>query len=121
MKHTGVAGQVENRHVAGVNVPDVTRALWWRLSHEPLNWKRDFGGYVGVLDYSPDGHTIAVATMNGGITVLDSLTSQTRILRGPTRQVTALVYGPTLSGYIPATGMGSLQFGTSNSTPDSSL
>ena len=88
-----------------------------------LNWKRDFGGYVGVLDYSPDGHTIAVATMNGGITVLDSLTSQTRILRGPTRQVTALVYGPDSKRIYSGDWDGFVcdGLGCSNSAPNSSL
>ena len=71
----------------------LTRLLWWRLSHEPLVWKRTLGGPVQSVNISSDGRLLATACADGSIYLFDTRThALLRLLRGHTDQVLAVVF-----------------------------
>lgn len=71
------------------------RALWWQLAAEPLVWHRRFGAVIHRVAISPDGATIAVASADHRIYLLDRRTRQiARVLRGHRDQVLAVAFSP---------------------------
>ncbi len=78
------------------------RALWWRLSKDPLVWKRDFGATVYGVAMSPDGKTAAVACQDKSVYLIDLRTRGVRILRGHKDQVFSVAFSP--NGRLLASG-----------------
>ncbi len=73
----------------------MSRALWWRLSRDPLEWQRTFSSDVYRVSFSPDGETVAVASMDRSVYLLDVRTAAIeRVLRGHQDQVYAMDYCP---------------------------
>ncbi|MFH0902468.1 MAG: protein kinase [Pseudomonadota bacterium] len=70
------------------------RALWWRLVREGLIWKKDFGGTVYRVAYSPDGRTVAVTVRDVVVYLVDVHTLATRALRGLGGEVFAVAFSP---------------------------
>ena len=68
------------------------RALWLQLSVEPLLLRQHFAVPLYVTAAAPDGRTVAVAGQDGVVHLGDSVTGQSRALRGHTDQVMALAY-----------------------------
>ena len=83
------------------------RALWWRLRRRPLQWRRGLGAIPFDVAYSPDGRTIAAATQDRAIHLIDARTSlQRKVLRGHQDQVLALAYAPDGSKLASASWAG---------------
>ncbi len=86
----------------------LSRALWWKLSRNPLVWRKDFGGYMYEVAFSPDGRTIAAAGSSGSIYLIDINTQGLRVLRGVGEQIVTIEYSSdgkviaagTLAGHI---------------------
>ncbi len=72
----------------------LARALWWQVKRTPLQWKRDLGGVVYDVAYSPDGGTVAGASHDGAIYLFDTRTRAARVLRGHVDQVLTVDFGP---------------------------
>jgi WD40 repeat protein/serine/threonine protein kinase len=71
----------------------LARSLWWRLSADPLVWKRRVGSVVHRIDISPDGQLIAAASSDRLIYLLDSKTRAVRrVLRGHGDQVLSVAF-----------------------------
>ncbi|MFH2010008.1 MAG: protein kinase [bacterium] len=70
------------------------RALWWRLSREPLLWKHTLGALVYDVTISPDGKRVAAAVQDRSIYLFDRVTRQVSILRGHGDQVLTTVFSP---------------------------
>ena len=72
-----------------------TRLLWWRLSRDPLVWRRTLGAPVWSTDYSPDGKLVAAAVADKAIHLFDPRTHELhRRLRGHRDQVLAVAFSP---------------------------
>ena len=72
----------------------LARALWWQVKRFPLQWKRDLGGVVYDVAFSPDGSTVAGASHDGAIYLFDTQTRAARVLRGHVDQVLTVDFGP---------------------------
>ena len=70
----------------------LARSLWWRLHKSPLLWKRDLGAAVNAVAFAPGGRTVAVASQDRSIYLLDVHTRQSRVLRGHEDQVIGLAF-----------------------------
>jgi WD40 repeat protein/serine/threonine protein kinase len=70
------------------------RAIWWRLSTEPLVWNKELGALVYDVAFSPDGHTLAAACMDGAIYLIDARSRSTVVLRGHQDQVSQVRFSP---------------------------
>ena len=71
------------------------RALWRRLSGNPLLWRKDLGSYVYNVAFSPDGRTLAAGSQDHSIYLLDTETLSTRFLRGHDDQVIGVAFSPS--------------------------
>jgi len=78
------------------------RALWWRLSKDPLVWKKDFGATVYNVAFSPDGETTAAACQDKAVYLVDPRTRGVRVLRGHQDQVLSVAFSP--DGNLLASG-----------------
>jgi WD40 repeat protein/serine/threonine protein kinase len=72
----------------------LARALWWRLSRNPLVWRHRLAAGVYSAAFAPDGETVAAACQNRLVYLLDTRTKQTRTLRGFRDQVLSISYSP---------------------------
>ena len=70
------------------------RALWWKVSHDPLEWRKDLGSNGFDVAFSPDGKTIAVAAGQEKVIHLFDSRSMAlrRTLRGHKDQVLAVAF-----------------------------
>ncbi|MFH0901326.1 MAG: protein kinase [Pseudomonadota bacterium] len=59
----------------------LARALWWRLSRDPLVWRHDVGAFITAVAFSPDGATVA-AGGSKPIHLYDVKSGGFRLLRG---------------------------------------
>ncbi len=74
----------------------LARSLWWTLRQEPLVWKKDLGAYLYDGALSRDGQTIAAASAERAVYLVDMRTRQVRnILRGFSDQVFSVAFSPT--------------------------
>ncbi len=72
----------------------LARALWWRLSSDPLRWKTSLASTVNQVVYSPDGATLAAASSDTAIYLIDVETLATRVLHGHRDQAIVLAFSP---------------------------
>ena len=72
----------------------LSRALWWQLSGEPLQWRMPLGAIAYGVAFAPDGRSVAVACQDRALYLLDVDTHQARILRGHDDQVFAVAFSP---------------------------
>jgi WD40 repeat protein len=71
------------------------RILWWRLKHNPLEWKRALGAGTWAVSFSPDQRQLAVAVSDGNVYLFDVVTRELRkVLRGHTSDLRAVVFSP---------------------------
>jgi WD40 repeat protein len=71
------------------------RALWKRLRRDPTLWRRQMGAMIYDVAFSPDGGTVAVASLDHTVYLLDARTRAVRRrLRGHRDQVWNLAYSP---------------------------
>jgi WD40 repeat protein/serine/threonine protein kinase len=72
----------------------LARSLWWRLSREPLLWRKERKAYLYDLALSPNGQTLAAASQTDLVYLLDTTTLSMRVLRGHEDQVLAVAFSP---------------------------
>jgi WD40 repeat protein/serine/threonine protein kinase len=60
----------------------LVRALGWELARHPLLWRRKVTAAVNRVAFSPDGGSLAVATENRSVYVIDTRTAVPRLFRG---------------------------------------
>ena len=72
----------------------VARALWRRIRQTPQVYGRDMGAFVYKIAWSPDGETVAAASQDHSIYLLDIHTDSVRVLRGHKEQVSAVAFSP---------------------------
>ncbi len=89
-----VEGRARLRASAELRDSSVLRASWWQLRNRRLLWERRFGSTVYDARASPDGQTVAVATQDGSVHLIDVQTLDDRALRGHTDQVLSLAWAP---------------------------
>jgi WD40 repeat protein/serine/threonine protein kinase len=80
----------------------LARALWWRLSKDPLQWRRSLGAPVYGVAFTPDGRRVAAVCRDRSLYLVDVQTRAVRILRGYSDQVLAVAVSP--DGRRVATG-----------------
>ena len=73
----------------------LARTLWWRLSREPLVWRRGLPAGVYGAAFAPDGRTVAAACQNRLVYLVDTRTKHARALRGFPDQVLSITYSPS--------------------------
>jgi WD40 repeat protein/serine/threonine protein kinase len=79
------------------------RALWWRLSQEPLLWRRPTRGEALGTTFAPDGQSLAIRNMHPQIEIVDAKTGALRqTLRGHTQRPADLAFAP--DGRLLASG-----------------
>ncbi|MFH0899998.1 MAG: WD40 repeat domain-containing protein [Pseudomonadota bacterium] len=80
------------------------RALWWRIHRDPLEWTVNLGGILYDTAFSPDGRSIAAASHDRLVFIIDVDTTEIRPLRGENVTVMAVAYSPhgryLASGYL---------------------
>lgn len=70
------------------------RALWWQISHNPLQWQKKFNDKINIMAFSPDGHKLAIPTSGGQVHILELPSLHVRILRGYADQTSKTVFSP---------------------------
>ena len=70
------------------------RALWWRLTRDQTAWTKELGATAYDVSFSPDGSTVAAASQDKAIYLLDVKTRRARVIRGHQDQVFSLAYSP---------------------------
>ncbi|MFH0901292.1 MAG: hypothetical protein V2A73_11750, partial [Pseudomonadota bacterium] len=68
------------------------RALWWKLGRDSLEWKVSLGNAGYDVAYAPDGRTVAAASHDGLVYLIDADTADVRLLRGETDSVTSVAF-----------------------------
>jgi len=76
------------------DVSPAARALWWQLRDDPLMWSKHFGANLRSAAFSPDGATLAVASRDGTVYLLDVKTRAVRALRGHQASVRSVAFTP---------------------------
>ena len=73
----------------------LARALWWKLSQNPLIWSKNLGGNVFDVAFSPDGRSIAAACSDKSLHLFDVQTlAHRRTLRGHKDQILSVAFSP---------------------------
>ncbi len=80
----------------------LARSLWWRLSKNPLVWRRGLDAVVYGVAYSPDGATAAVACQDRTVYLYDVKTGATKALIDNDDQVFSVAFSP--DGALLASG-----------------
>ncbi len=69
---------------------NLARSLWWTLSQSALLFEKRFGAVLYEVAYAPSGNTIAVASLDTSVYLVDSETTSVRVLRGHDANVITL-------------------------------
>ena len=72
----------------------LARAIWQRLGKTKLYWKKQLGTVVYNIAFSPNGQTVAVASQDRSVYLIDVRTQGVHILRGHKDQVTSVAFSP---------------------------
>ncbi len=73
----------------------LSRLLWWRLSEDPLIWKKTLGSIIYSVDFSPDGETLAVSSTDSSVYLFDTRLHRVQgILRQHKDQVFGVAFAP---------------------------
>ncbi|MFH2005633.1 MAG: protein kinase [bacterium] len=72
----------------------LARALWWRLSRDPVVWKQSLGGLVYAVAFSPDCRRVAVAGQDAVVYLYDVNLRSMLALRGHEDQIFTLAWSP---------------------------
>jgi WD40 repeat protein/serine/threonine protein kinase len=86
----------------------LSRALLWKLSKDPLEWRKQLGGYLYQIAFSPDGRAVAAAGSSGSVHLLDLQTQGLRVLRGAGDQILDLSFAADGSSIAAAVIDGSV-------------
>jgi len=70
------------------------RALWWRLKHTALVWKKELGAAVYDVAFSPDGTAVAAACQDRTVYLFNVQSQAVRFLRGHRDQVYGVAFSP---------------------------
>ena len=94
-----------------LEIDDATagRALWWRLKSDPLVWSRRLGSLLFEPAFTPDGRTLAVASLDRAVYVFDVDTSGFRVLRGHHDQVHSVAFSPDAERLVSGSLDGSVR------------
>jgi WD40 repeat protein len=84
----------------------LSRGLWWRLARDPLLWGQRIGGGVYDVAFSADGRTVAAASHDKSLVLLEAATSAPRVVRGFDDQVGAVAFAPSAGLLAAATRSG---------------
>ena len=87
----------------------LARALWWKLSGLDLVWRASMGATLYAVDFAPDGQTVAVASMDHAVHLLDVHTRSGRVLRGHTDQILTVAHSPDGRSLASATYAGEIR------------
>ena len=72
----------------------LARTLWRRLNEEPVYSKKDLGGVISRVAFSPDGRTVAAASVNGKVYVLNAHTMKVEAIYSHKPAANAVAYSP---------------------------
>ena len=72
----------------------LSRILWWQINSTATLWKKDMGAIMYGVAFSPDGQTVAVASLDRSVYLIDVRTRAVRILHGYADQVLCVSYSP---------------------------
>ena len=73
----------------------LARVLWWRVSQDPLVWRKRLGSMVFSVAYAPDGELIAAVGQDKVIYLIDPVTRETRAtIRGEWDQILSVAFAP---------------------------
>lgn len=70
----------------------LVRTIFSKLRHDPLVWKKVMPNGLYDIAWSADGETIAAASMDTSVYILDAKTSDYSVLRQLTNQVTGVTF-----------------------------
>jgi WD40 repeat protein len=70
------------------------RMLWRRLRQHPLRFQRPLGAILYDVAVSPDGGTLAAASLDHAVYLVDTATAELRVLRGHRDQVFSVAFSP---------------------------
>ncbi len=75
-------------------VTPLGQALWWRLAREPLLWRRELGGDVDAVAFSPDGRFVAALGDAPSVFVFRVEDRSLRTLRGHRQKPDDVAFSP---------------------------
>lgn len=82
------------RQALEVEDSSLARALWSKLSADPLIWKKACGQEATAVDVSPDGKTIAAGGLDGNLYLVDPVDRSTRVIRYRAEPIVRVAYAP---------------------------
>ena len=80
----------------------LARALWWRLSKNPLVWKKDLDAVLYDVAFAPDGKTAAAACQDRTVYLFNVKTRTVKALRDSDDQVFSVAF--SADGSLLASG-----------------
>ena len=87
----------------------LVRSLWWQLRREAQRWRLDLGSSVWDVAVSPDGRTVAAATLAGTVQLMDVRTKEIHTLRGHQGMVQTVDFSPDGAWLASTAGRGEMR------------